>query len=98
MFGNPWTVAKAREVGFDGTDEHVASICAGMFRNGMASNLPACAEIIYNLPRLRGKSLACWCRLCPAHAAGKPFDVDCSDCAPCHADTLGWVANGLRCE
>jgi len=42
---------------------------------------------------LRGRDLACWCPLCPAHADGKPFDVDCGDCAPCHADTLGSIAN-----
>jgi hypothetical protein len=42
---------------------------------------------------LRGKNLSCWCRLCAKHAAGKPFDEACSDCAPCHADTLGELAN-----
>lgn len=47
---------------------------------------------------LRGKNLACWCRLCARHAAGKPFGEDCPDCAPCHADVLGAIANGLICE
>ena len=43
---------------------------------------------------LRGLNLACFCRLCPAHAAtGKPFDVACPDCAPCHVDSLGMKAN-----
>ena len=42
---------------------------------------------------LRGKDLACWCRLCDAHAAGKPRGVECADCAPCHADVLLELAN-----
>jgi hypothetical protein len=42
---------------------------------------------------LSGKNLACWCKLCPAHTAGKPFDVICEDCAPCHVDVLGPLAN-----
>lgn len=42
---------------------------------------------------LRGQNLACWCRLCPAHKAGKPFGVECPDCAPCHSDPLGLLAN-----
>jgi hypothetical protein len=45
---------------------------------------------------LKGKNLACWCRLCHAHAAGKPFGVECEDCAPCHADTLLEAANLKR--
>jgi hypothetical protein len=43
---------------------------------------------------LRGKNVACWCHLCPAHKDGKPLGVACPDCAPCHADTLLEVANG----
>lgn len=43
---------------------------------------------------LRGKNLMCWCRLCDRHRrTGKPFNVDCSECAPCHADALGELAN-----
>lgn len=38
---------------------------------------------------LRGRDLACWCKLCPKHAAGKPLGEECADCAPCHADVLG---------
>jgi len=48
---------------------------------------------VADVAALRGKNLACWCRLCPAHAEGKPFDVDCQDCDPCHADVLGEVVN-----
>lgn len=42
---------------------------------------------------LRGRDLACWCGLCPAHAEGKPFGVECADCSPCHVDVLGALAN-----
>lgn len=44
--------------------------------------------------RLAGKNLACWCRLCPAHAEGKPLGIACRDCEPCHADVLLEIANG----
>lgn len=53
----------------------------------------------FNLRELRGKNLACWCRLCAAHADGKPLGITCDACAPCHADVLLELANGpLRCE
>ena len=42
---------------------------------------------------LRDKNLACWCRLCPAHADGKPVGIVCDDCAHCHADVLLELAN-----
>jgi Zn finger protein HypA/HybF involved in hydrogenase expression len=52
-----------------------------------------------NLLTLRGKNLACWCRLCAKHAAtGKPLDEPCPDCAPCHADVLLEFANKPVCE
>lgn len=47
---------------------------------------------------LRSKNLACWCKLCPEHAGGKPLSIDCSECAPCHADALGQLLDGLVCE
>lgn len=47
---------------------------------------------------LRGKNLACFCKLCPEHKTGKPFNVACPDCAPCHSDPLGAIANNLKCE
>lgn len=43
---------------------------------------------------LRGHDLMCWCALCPRHADGKEFGVECADCPPCHADMLGVWANG----
>ena len=49
--------------------------------------------------KLRGKNLACWCRLCAKHAAtGKPLDEPCPDCARCHVDPLGALANTPICE
>lgn len=42
---------------------------------------------------LRGRSLACWCRLCPAHRDGKPLGVECAECTPCHSDVLLEIAN-----
>jgi hypothetical protein len=53
----------------------------------------------YAREMLCGKNLACWCRLCPRHDArgGKPLDERCADCAPCHVDPLGAIANGFDC-
>ena len=45
------------------------------------------------LPDLRGKNLGCWCALCDRHKDGKPLGEDCPDCAPCHVDPLGKLAN-----
>lgn len=42
---------------------------------------------------LRNKHLACYCKLCPAHSNGKPLNVVCADCQPCHVDVLGLIAN-----
>lgn len=42
---------------------------------------------------LAGCNLACWCRLCERHAAGKPVGVQCEVCEPCHADVLLELAN-----
>lgn len=42
---------------------------------------------------LRGKNLACFCRLCDVHKNGKPIGVACLKCDPCHADTLLELAN-----
>jgi hypothetical protein len=42
---------------------------------------------------IRGHDLACWCPLCELHADGRPADVACPDCPPCHADVLLELAN-----
>jgi len=51
-----------------------------------------------DIAHLRGRNLACWCRLCPAHADGKTLGASCAACEPCHADWLLGLANSpLRC-
>ena len=45
---------------------------------------------------LRGYDLGCWCKLCDRHKHGKPFLENCPDCAPCHADIVGRIANFER--
>lgn len=47
----------------------------------------------YVLTELKGKNLACWCGLCEKHKNGKPYDVKCEGCLPCHADILLEMAN-----
>ena len=60
------------------------------------SDLTTVAEV---REQLRGKNLACWCHLCARHATtGKPLDEPCADCAPCHVDPLGEIANTPICE
>jgi hypothetical protein len=56
------------------------------------------ASVAAKLDDLRGKNLACWCRLCLSHKAGKPLRAKCIWCAPCHCDALGILANAPRCE
>lgn len=76
-FGNPWTVAGAREAGFVGTDDELRQMCAGFFSNAMQRGLPETDRHRANIEWLRGKNLACWCRLEQ----------------PCHADVLLEIAN-----
>jgi hypothetical protein len=54
--------------------------------------------ILKDLPSLRGKNLACFCRLCDTHRDGKPLNIRCTDCAACHVDVLGELANGFVCQ
>lgn len=82
-WGNPY------RVGIDGT----AQQCVNRFQTRVESNLwsfPTEADI---KRELRGKNLACFCALCAAHKDGKPFDLKCADCTPCHSDVLGPIAN-----
>lgn len=52
-------------------------------------------SMLFELPwhELRGKDLACWCRLCDKHKDGKPLGVACPDCDLCHADVLLSLSN-----
>jgi hypothetical protein len=56
------------------------------------------AAVFDAIEELRGRNLACYCRLCPKHAKGKPLNVNCADCDPCHVDVLGPIVNGFTCE
>jgi hypothetical protein len=92
-WGNPYVIGK------DGTREQ----CVGQFQAMLLGRLlpeggtQAYLNNIVTIQRarseLRGKNLACFCRLCPAHADGKPLGVECSDCAGCHSDVLLRWAN-----
>lgn len=42
---------------------------------------------------LRGYNLMDWCALCEEHTDGRPWNVTCDECAPCHVDVLIRVAN-----
>ncbi len=97
MWGNPysvledtsgWWVMTDKEHGLWHTSPAAAARTAvRMFCESIASH--------HDLVRseLAGRDLMCFCALCPAHAEGKPFGVSCPDCAPCHADALGDIAN-----
>lgn len=43
---------------------------------------------------LRFAHLACYCKLCEKHANGKPLNVACPDCKPCHVDCIGEILYG----
>jgi hypothetical protein len=78
LYGNPFPLSY-----FDGDKD----ACVAHFRE-LAEAQPM-RGLIRNL---EGKNLACWCALCAAHKEGKPFDVECGDCSPCHSDVLGDLA------
>ncbi len=80
-FGNPFTIKSAEEAGYTRNGAVMA------FEDWLAGNPWACPcddtyeakrqVILKRLPELRGKSLACWCRLDQK----------------CHADVLLELAN-----
>jgi hypothetical protein len=86
IWGNPFTVADARDTGYRGTDAEVAKYCVWAFREwlegsdqfwrGAESDAARCV-MLDRLPELRGKDLCCWC------PPGQP----------CHADVLLALAN-----
>lgn len=71
-YGNPYTAKQAREAGYKGSEAEIAQMCVDEFRRQM----PDFAKAAYR-QELRGKNLACWCRLDQ----------------PCHADVLLEIAN-----
>jgi hypothetical protein len=88
-FGNPWTIAAAREAGYSADDAQLRAWCVSLFREWLGDNPRSLTRmlkdgeelkrrLVRRLPELRGKNLACWC----------PLDQ------PCHADVLLELANG----
>lgn len=103
-YGNPWRVVSVRgDIGVArlnpdgsvlswviyGTSRASANYWAAKAFNWEALRLTTQGL----LEPLRGRDLACWCQLCPAHMDGKPLGTGCDDCAPCHADVLLELAN-----
>lgn len=93
--GNPFVVGK------DGTAAECvylyARLLAGEFCTTSHATIDnqqrARAYLIRVADELRGYNLACYCGLCPKHAAGKLFTVKCEACAPCHSDIQGIFVN-----
>lgn len=89
MWGNRWEIGSwSNNLG-----RKVATVeeAVDLYRRLM---WPEAHHVAWVQENLRGKNLACWCRLCPAHVDGKPLGLECPDCAPCHADILGTLAMG----
>lgn len=89
IFGNPFTVAKLRDAGYNGSDDAATLHCVNSFADWLGGSIRdwmgeksdlARAAIMDNIADLRGKNLACWC---------KPG-------TPCHADVLLELANAPR--
>ena len=89
-WGNPFTVAGAREAGYHGTDAELRSMCVAQYRTWLAGtdlgdqDRYLSGERLYDRIEVRvrayllaGRDLACWC----------PLDQ------PCHADVLLEFAN-----
>ncbi len=87
-FGNPFTIAGCRDAGYKGDDSALAIRCVEAFnawaftplwRNNWDGPVSEAVrtKMLDRLPELRGKDLACWCRLDQ----------------PCHADILLKLAN-----
>mgnify|MGYP001607052014 CR=1 FL=1 len=94
IYGNPFGRFLS-----DAEDRHVAVVMfrewwegRGLFR-GNFMYTEQMEMLMGAMFQLRGKNLACWCPLCGQHRNGKPFSIRCPDCTPCHADTLGELAN-----
>ena len=87
-WGNPYRVGERNPFGTVTTNNrHAASLYVGFAPQNETLIAAARAE-------LRGRDLACWCRLCELHVDGKPLGIDCPYCEPCHVDTLLKLANG----
>lgn len=88
-FGNPFTVAGAREAGYVGTDAELRAACVAAYRSWIGGSPRDQdrylsdgrwydrGEVRARLHELAGRELLCWC----------PLDQ------PCHADVLLRLAN-----
>jgi hypothetical protein len=88
-FGNPFTLAGAREAGYIGSDAELRAMCMGAYRSWI--NRSPCdqdrylsgdrwydrTEVHARLHEIAGRDLACWC----------PLDQ------PCHVDVLLKLSN-----
>jgi hypothetical protein len=93
VFGNPWTVAGAKEAGYRGSDHELRGYCVRLFREFVEDQPGSLTAMLQDadflrtrirarLRTLRGKHLACWC---PLPAPGEPDH--------CHASVLLELAN-----
>lgn len=93
-WGNPFTVDGVRDAGIMGKADRAQenSYLAECFRDWLGVNWKSMwnskesermrSAVLSGIGELRGKDLACWCRLDQ----------------PCHADVLLDFANGPRCD
>jgi len=91
-WGNPFTAKGCRDAGYHGTGAEIAERCVGAFRAWLGpywrenwdgeESAASRAALLGTLDYLRGKDLACWCRLDRA----------------CHADVLLLISNMPICE
>ncbi len=103
LWSNPFTVEEARQYfedsGTAGDPQATAVEWYRIWVTGQTSQgrrFPPTLTMIRAM--LAGKNLSCWCKLCPKHSSGKPLNETCTDCAPCHVDPLGIIANNFKCE
>jgi hypothetical protein len=92
-WGNPYRVAPAITAAGCSVPEITPELAVALFRERWDQARAAWPSARLAIEELRGKNLACWCRLCAAHAAGRPLGGACPDCQPCHADVLLELAN-----
>ena len=100
-FGNPFRVeATGADEPAARWQEHLA--CRERFAAWLLSPEPGHesrelterrAQLLAGVETLRGRDLACWCKLCGAHMRGRQIGDDCAECTPCHADVLLRVVN-----
>ena len=87
IWGNPFKVGAISPYGTQEADHrHAVAIYLGFAFQQERLVAAAKAE-------LRGKNLACFCKVCDLHQDGRPLGSHCPYCEPCHADILLEIAN-----